>query len=182
MTKFKIRALCLNLGSCESNKASSLFVQWVGKKPFTEARAAIDAFIEQCKIQCAAPAPKLKPCCNEVLARNPKAKACETCGGKTKPVRAVPCDLADYVRDLANMDIDGFGDAAYPQSRYPGSDDGTCGIGDWEFFHGLPPDSDVVEVNNLDGYLTEGRTATADYCVIRTGRNAFIGSMHSGRR
>ena len=70
----KIRAICAELGYCEGQRASCFFVHWTGKKPFDDARAALDNFIEQCKVQCIEPERELPTCCKAVLARNPQGQ------------------------------------------------------------------------------------------------------------
>lgn len=174
----KIRAICAELGYCEGQRASCFFVHWTGKKPFDDARAALDAFIEQCKVQCIEPARPLKDCCKAVLARNPKAKGCETCGelGRRRPARS--CDLADYIRELADMDVDGFGEKAYPCWQYPGTSDGSCKIGEWEFFQGFPTGCDIVVVSYLDKCFDDAGSMDAEYYVVHGGKAATRKSSH----
>ena len=182
----KIRAICAELGYCEGQRASCLFVHWTGKKPFESARAALDAFIEQCKVQCVEPARQLKDCCKAVLARNPKAKGCETCGelGRRRPARAY--DLADYIRDLADMDVDSFSVTAYPCWPYPDTSDGSCKIGEWEFFQGFPTGCDIVVVSYLDKCFDVVGSMDAEYYVVHGGkaatRKSSHGKIHHARR
>ena len=176
----KIRAICAELGYCEGQRASCFFVHWTGKKPFDDARVALDAFIEQCKVQCVEPERPLKDCCKAVLARNPKAKGCEMCGelGRRRSPRRY--DLCDYIRDLADMDVDGFGDKAYPCWEYPGTGDGSCKIGEWEFFQDFPTGCDIVVVSYLDKCFDDPGAMDAEYHVIHAGKAATRKSA-SGR-
>lgn len=170
--KLNIRALCLQLGYCEGMKASSLFVRWCGKKPFEDARTAVLDFVQQCKTQCTAPKRALKTCCLETLTKNSKAKACEACGGKTRLLKGSDYPMRDYLLQLSEMDVDSFGDKAYPKTEYPGSDDGSCRIGQWVFFCGMPYDCDVVDVDCLDSVFADYGAMDATYRVVHVGKLA----------
>lgn len=172
MKKLRIKALCIHLGSAESLKAASLIVWWTGKKPFEDARLAIDDFIQACRKQCQAPEPQSAACCRDTLARNPKAKACEACGRSTRKETRKNYPLDEYFRELLAMDCDGFGDAAYPAFEYDGSDTGDCKIGNWDFFRGFPIDCDVVEIDQFDRPFSEYGSDAARYRVIHVGKIA----------
>lgn len=168
----KIRALCVELGYCEGQRASCFFVQWTGRKPFEDAHVALVSFIDQCRMQCIEPERELAPCCKHTLSHNPKAKGCEECGelGRRKSRREY--DMADYIRNLADMDVDSFGDNAYPCWEYPGTGDGSCKIGDWEFFQGFPTDCDIVVVSYLDKCFDDAGAMDAEYHVVHGGKAA----------
>ena len=167
----KIKALCINFGYCEGLRSASMFVAWSGRPAFTDPAVALYSFVDACRAQCQAVPRPLGKCCKETLKRNAKAKACEACGNKTAITPEEDYDLEEYLQNLLKMDCDSFGDKAYPMSRYAGSDDGSCRIGDWTFFQGLPCDCDVVEVENLD-LLFSGSTDEAEYRVIHVGKAA----------
>ena len=168
----RIKALCINLGYAESARASSLIVRCL--KPFTKAADAVNNFVRACRAAITPPAPKaptLKACCLRQLKEKPKAKACSTCGGNFKSAptksRRSPT-LDDYLRGLADTDVDGFREAAYPHHNAPSDvENGEVSrVGDWIFFGGLPNDADVVEVEGLDMALGEYGSA-ARFTVLR---------------
>lgn len=174
MEKLKIRSLCLNYGYCESERAASLFVYWKGQKPFDDPRAAINSFIDQCKAQCTKKPRDPDKCCKATLALNPEAQYCMSCGEcvKSYPSRKADVDMSDYLRRLLEMDIDSFGDAAYPCEKYGGYDDGDCRIGSWSFFQGFPAGFDIVVVNYIDLCFSAVGTMDAEFYTVHGGKVA----------
>lgn len=174
MEKLKIRSLCLNYGYCEGERAASLFVYWKGQKPFDDPRTAIYSFIEQCKAQCTDKPRELDACCLDTLKVNEKASYCMKCGETVSyfPSKKLEVDLSDYFRRLLEMDIDSFGDAAYPCEEYGGYDDGDCRIGSWSFFQGFPAGFDIVVVNYIDLCFSDVGTMDAEFYTVHGGKVA----------
>jgi hypothetical protein len=166
VTKLNIKALCINPGTDEHASASSLIVSWHGK-PFADPRDALKSFVSECVKATTAPPPKLNPCCAATLDRNPKAKACEACGGSTVPKKEYEVRLLDYIgTSLAHSSPDTFCERAFP---YGGMDEDLF-LGEWQFFGSFPADCDVVIVNSLDDAFRDRGAVKADYYVVQVGK------------
>lgn len=166
MTTLKIQALCINPGTDAHASASSLIVSWHGK-PFTDPRDALKSFVGECVKTTTAPHAKLGPCCTATLARNPKAKACEACGGSTEPKKERDVRLIDYIgTSLALSSPDTFHGRAFP---YGGVDSDDFSLGEWQFFGSFPTDCDVVIVDSLDDAFRERGAVKAQFFVVYVG-------------
>jgi len=167
----RIKALALNLGYAESQRASTLIVRWDGNKPFTAARAAVDSFFNACRAALAV-APKRAACCEKTVAKMPAAKACPDCGVSFASKRRT-LHLDEYIAHLATMECDACGDVLYP---YGGAPDvvemGEPVLGLWRFFAGFPDDCDVVEVDGADRPFVDAGAGRATYRVIHVGKTA----------
>ena len=169
--KLKIKALCVNVGYCESARTSSMFVGWHGT-PFEDARAAITSFVDACHAATTQPKPVQKLCCTTTLLRNPSARACEKCGTSTRAPKRKTIPLDDYLRSLADATIDGFGEVSLPFDPDGSPGDGSSAIGDWHFFEGFPVDCDVVVVDYLDYAFTDSGRMPAEFHVVHVGKAA----------
>lgn len=171
MKALRIKALALNFGVDEHERASTLIVHWRGK-PFTDARAAVESFYDACRTALVEPAPKRAACCEKTRASIPLAKACPTCGTSfVSKRRAIVMD--DYLARLAKMDCDESTDVMYPNSNPPEEvENGDRVLGGWWFFGGFPSDCDVVEVTSADAPFYAHGAGEATYLVIHVGKVA----------
>lgn len=168
----KIKALCINIGYAESARTSCMFVHWRGR-PFTDAREALTSFMDECKRVCQEAVPELEDCCKKTLARNAKAKACESCGDRMRrqdDARSTPID--DYLQELVSASCDGFNEVAFPYGADEDAENNSGHVGRWEFFQGMPVDCDVVEVNCLDYAFADSGRMKAEFSVIHVGKAA----------
>jgi hypothetical protein len=167
----RIKALALNLGYAESQRASTLLVRWDGK-PFTDARAAVESFYDACRAALVSPVPKRAACCQKTLAAKPSAKACPDCGvsfaSKRKHV-----SMYQYLASIATMECDGSARVLYPHDNAPDEvENGESVLGGWAFFGGFPDDCDVVEVLHADRPFAESGAMAAEFRVIHVGKAA----------
>lgn len=169
--KLKIKSLCINLGYAESARASSMILAWHGK-PFEDARAAITSFVDACRAEVTPKEPERSTCCLATLARNSKAKACETCGTRAKAQKRPPIPIDEYLASLADATVDGFNATAHPFDPDGGPCDGSSEVGGWHFFESFPRNCDVVVVESLDYVFRGSGRMDADFSVIHVGKAA----------
>lgn len=171
MKALRIKALALNFGAAEHERASTLIVHWRGK-PFADARVAVESFYDACRAALVVPAPKRDACCTKTIASMPLAKACPTCGVSFVAKRRA-VEMSDYLARLAKMDCDESTEVMYPNGNPPEAvESGDRVLGGWWFFDGFPDDCDVVEVTGADEPFYAHGAGEATYRVIHVGKMA----------
>lgn len=174
----RIKALCLSMGDCESERSTVMFVHWTGR-PFVDAREAVLSFVGELRRVAAQPeGPKRESCCAALLAENPTAKACPKCGVRLAKKPAAP--IVDVFAALWDVDGDGWYEARDPHGSNDVDNEDHGTLGRWRFFCGLPKGCDVVSVDYFDGLVRESSPMPVQFEVTHVGARASRPSA-SGR-